>query len=98
MDKVGLTLLVFLVAAAATHNVGDAQTCNACNCQFNNVQVLSQLIEKQVNQKLADEPRKLLPDHDFKKKHIIVIIIVNGMLKRLSIMTIEFTLSCKIEW
>ena len=66
MGKVVLTLVVFLVIAATTHNVGNAQTCNACNCQFNNVQVLSQLIANQVNQKLADEPRKLFPNHDIR--------------------------------
>ena len=59
MDKIGLAFVLFLVTAAASLSVVTAQTCNACNCQFNNVQVLSQLIEAQVNRALADEPRKL---------------------------------------
>ena len=59
MDKIGLAFVLFLVTAAASLSVFTAQTCNACNCQFNNVQVLSQLIEAQVNRALADEPRKL---------------------------------------
>ena len=63
----GLPLLLFLVTAAATISVGSAQTCNACNCQFNNVQVLSQLIDElfdaRVNQILSDEPRKLIDEH-----------------------------------
>ena len=59
MDKLGLSFLLFLATAVATISVTTAQTCNACNCQLNNVQVLSQLIEAQVNRALADEPRKL---------------------------------------
>ena len=63
----GLPLLLFLVTAAATIAVGTAHTCNACNCQFNNVQVLSKLmnehIDARVNQILSDEPRKLFTEH-----------------------------------
>ena len=66
MNKVGLHLLLFLVVAAATISVaisvGTAQTCNACNCLLNNVQLLSELIVAQVNQILSDEPRKLFAD------------------------------------
>ena len=62
----GLTLLLFLVTAAATVSVATAQTCNACNCQFNNVQALSKLIDElidaKVNQSLSDEPRKLFTE------------------------------------
>ena len=58
--KLGLSFMVLLVTAATTQDEGNAQTCNVCNCKFNNVKLLSQLIEKQVNKKLADEPRKLL--------------------------------------
>ena len=63
MNTLGLPLLLFLLTAGATINTSTAQTCNACNCQFNNVQVLSKLIENlidiRVNQILSDEPRKL---------------------------------------
>ena len=61
MNKSGLFLALFLTATAATISVASAQSCKACNCQFNNVQALSQLIEVQVNQILANEPRKLKP-------------------------------------
>lgn len=50
--------MFFLTATAAAISVAGAQSCNACNCQFNNVQALSQLIEAQVNRALANEPRK----------------------------------------
>ena len=59
MNTLGLPLLLFLATAAATLSMGSAQTCNACNCQFNNVQVLSQLIDARVKQVLSDEPCKL---------------------------------------
>lgn len=51
--------MLFLTATAAAVSVASAQSCNACNCQFNNVQALSQLVEVQVNRALANEPRKL---------------------------------------
>ena len=60
MNTLGLPFLLFLATAAATLSMGSAQTCNACNCQFNNVQVLSQLIDAQVNKILSDEPCKLV--------------------------------------
>ena len=49
---------LFLIVSTTVLSVASAQLCNACNCQFNNVQVLSQLIEVQVNRALANEPRK----------------------------------------
>ena len=56
MAKIGILMLLLLVSTGFT--VADAQSCNACNCQFNNIQILSQLVEAEVNRKLADEPRK----------------------------------------
>ena len=58
-NKIKLTMLLLLGTAVATISMATAQSCNACNCQFNNVQVLSQLIEAKVKQALANEPRKL---------------------------------------
>ena len=59
-NKVGVTLVLLVMGQAlATISMANAQSCNACNCQFNNVQVLSQLIKEEVNRALANEPRKL---------------------------------------
>ena len=58
MDKYGIALFVFLAGTAIP--TASAQSCNACNCQFNNVQVLDQLVEAKVKSALASEPRKLL--------------------------------------
>ena len=57
---VGAALLLMLGIAAVSISTANAQSCNTCNCQFNNFQVLSQLIEAQVNRTLANEPSKLL--------------------------------------
>ena len=57
--KVGVNLFLLMGTAVATISMATAQSCNSCNCQFNNVQVLSQLIEAKVNSALANEPRKL---------------------------------------
>lgn len=54
---------VVLVAAIGTLYSVHAQSCNSCNCQFNNVQVLNQLVEAQVNRALAAEPCKLSSKH-----------------------------------
>ena len=60
MSKSGVILMFFLTVTAAAISVASAQSCNACNCLFSNVQALSQLIEVQVNRALASEPRKLI--------------------------------------
>ena len=59
MRLAGMLLMYFLamITAVALPAVS-AQSCNACNCQFNNVQMLSQIIEAEVNRILADEPCK----------------------------------------
>ena len=58
MSQAGLLLLLTVVTQSLFF-VTDAQSCNACNCQFNNVQVLSRLAQAEVNQALAGEPREL---------------------------------------
>ena len=58
MAKPGVTLMFCLLATAVVITVTSAQSCKACNCQFNNIQALSSLIEAQVNRILANEPRK----------------------------------------
>ena len=58
MSQVQLMLL--LVATwQSVFFVADAQSCTACSCEVNNVQVLSQLVKAEVNRALADEPREL---------------------------------------
>ena len=53
-------MLLLIATWQSVFFVADAQLCNACNCQFNNVQILSQLVKAEVNRALADEPRELL--------------------------------------
>ena len=64
MDKIGLGILLFFGTAAIT----TAQSCSGCNvsCRLNNVEILTQLIEAEVDRALnraaadRDEPRKLI--------------------------------------
>ena len=62
MSALGLSLLLFLATTAASVSISTAQTCNACNCQFNNLHILNQLIDAQVSQILSSEPRKLFAE------------------------------------
>ena len=62
MSALELSLLLFVSTAGASISMSTAQTCNACNCQFNNLQILNQLIDAQVNQILSSEPRKLFAE------------------------------------
>ena len=69
MCKSGVFLTLFLIVSTTVLSIASAQSCKACNCQFNNVQALSQLIEVQVNRALANEPRKshnIFPNNIFK--------------------------------
>ena len=67
MDKIGLNILLFFGTAVVTFSVATAQSCSGCNvnCRFNNVEILTQLIEAKVDRALnraaadRDEPRKL---------------------------------------
>ena len=45
MKKRGLSFLIIAITVSVAADLGTAQTCNVCNCQFNNVQVLTQLID-----------------------------------------------------
>ena len=68
MDKIGLGILLFFGTAAVTFSVATAQSCSGCNvsCRLNNVEILTQLIEAEVDRALnraaadRDEPRKLI--------------------------------------
>jgi hypothetical protein len=54
-----LMYLLAIITVAVTIPVTRAQSCNVCNCQFNNVEMLSHIIEDEVNRILADEPCKI---------------------------------------
>ncbi len=56
MNKFGIALYVLVAAIALT--AANAQSCTTCNCQFDNIQVLNQLVEAKVKSTLANEPRK----------------------------------------
>ena len=62
MAKVGLLLCLLPVSTGFIFSVADAQSCNACNCQFDNVQVLSRLVEAEVNRTLADAVDRRVAD------------------------------------
>ena len=62
MAKVGLLLCLLLVSTGFNFSVADAQSCKACNCQFSNVQVLSRLVEAEVNRTLADTVNRRVSD------------------------------------
>jgi hypothetical protein len=61
MILAGLHLMYSLaiITVAVAIPVTSAQSCSACNCQFNNVEMLSHIVEDEVNRILADEPCKL---------------------------------------
>jgi hypothetical protein len=56
MNKFGIALCVLVAAIALT--AAKVQSCSTCNCQFDNIQVLDQLVEAKVKNTLANEPRK----------------------------------------
>ena len=61
--SIALKVCVFLVATAiVVASALDPQSrCTACNCQFNNIELLDQLLEAKMNQILVNEPSKLSP-------------------------------------
>ena len=48
MNSAGIHLLLGITIAIAAPSMQEG-TCNACNCQFNNVQVLTQLIREEIS-------------------------------------------------
>ena len=61
--SIALKVCVFLVATAivVASALGPQSQCTACNCQFNNIEVLDQLLEAKVNQILVNEQSKSSP-------------------------------------
>ena len=57
MFRIALFAAALLFLSPATSAQGDS--CRACNCQFNNVQVLDRLIESKINKCLANDPGKI---------------------------------------
>ena len=47
-------VLTFVITTCAAAVSAQSDTCRACNCQFNNVQVLDQLIENKVTTTLRN--------------------------------------------
>ena len=48
MEAAGLNLVLFITAVLTTTASTLDSTCNTCNCQFNNIQVLDQLIDMRI--------------------------------------------------
>ena len=53
INALSLLVVAICTSVASAQNAG---TCQACNCQFNNVQVLSQLVASTVRDVLINEP------------------------------------------
>lgn len=51
-----LSAIIVVRGNLALAEQGQGGTCNACNCQFNNIQVLEQLIESMIATNLANQP------------------------------------------
>ena len=47
---------VFVAASNVVQTTTSSDTCRACNCQLNNIQILEQLVEEKVNNALASLP------------------------------------------
>ena len=54
-----LSLLVVVIGISVT-SAQNADTCQACNCQFNNVQALKQLVAAVINEAQINEPCKCM--------------------------------------
>ena len=48
-----VTLLLFSPAGTSAQSDG---SCRACNCRFNDIEVLDRLIETKINESLANDP------------------------------------------
>ena len=57
--SVSLLLIAVHIILAQDAQIPNSNTCRACNCQFSNVQVLTQLVEATIRDYLIDEPSML---------------------------------------
>ena len=48
MDSVVLYLAFAIIASVFTVSMPQGDTCRACNCQFDNIQALNQLIKEEI--------------------------------------------------
>ena len=60
MVCLSLLLAITVVLSATADSTQPDGTCNACNCQFNNVQVLEQLIDAKIATAQANESGKVI--------------------------------------
>ena len=66
--KVGVFLVATAIVVAST--LDPQSRCTACNCQFNNIELLDQLLEAKMNQILVNEPSELSPHAHCKNKMV----------------------------
>ena len=54
--------LILAIISVSSNSIASAQevTCNTCNCQFNNVEILTQLIESKIATARSNESCKLI--------------------------------------
>ena len=60
MVCLSLLLAITVVLSATADSTQPDGTCKACNCQFNNVQVLEQLIDAKIATARANESGKVI--------------------------------------
>jgi hypothetical protein len=59
MNKSRIAVCVFMAVIHVVLTAASTQSCTACSCQINNIQLLDQLVEAKVNRILANEPSEL---------------------------------------
>ena len=67
MSKSGIIVALVFMTATAITSTGDP-SCNACNCRFNNIEILDQFVEAKVNHILANNLSQLV---EAKVNHIL---------------------------
>ena len=69
-----IILIVALMLSAITIIVISQESCNVCNCQFNDVQVLDQLIATKVNAAITSKLLIRVDNYYYKNVHVIITI------------------------
>ena len=64
-------VLTFVITTCAAAVSAQSDTCRACNCQFNNVQVLDQLIEDKATTALVNGSGEYICVHCMMNHHIM---------------------------
>ena len=68
-----IILIVALMLSAITIVISQ-ESCNVCNCQFNNVQILDQLIATKVNAAITGKLLIRIDNYYYKYVHVIIIL------------------------